>query len=144
MKKKRKKNKRKNKIKKKSLTKKKTNRPFKIKKKSKIRSKKKKIKKIIPKKFKKIKNKLNFNKAKKDSLALRLVKLQLSLKPGFNFRINFSLEKYIQGFFDKISETISNYKVLKQDEKENVDLKKLKMKEKLNWLLKNKKKKMRL
>ena len=124
MKKKRKKNKRKNKIKKKSLTNKKTNRPFKIKKKSKIRSKKK-IKKIIPKKFKKIKNKLNFNKAKKDSLALRLVKLQLSLKPGFNFRINFSLEKYIQGFFDKISETISNYKVLKQDEKRKRRLEKI-------------------
>ena len=116
MKKKRKKNKRKNKIKKKSLTNKKTNRPFKIKKKSKRRFKKK---------IKKIKNKLNFNKAKKDSLALRLVKWQLSLKPGFNFRINFSLEKYIQGFFDKISETISNYKVLKQYEKRKRRLEKI-------------------
>ena len=58
-------------------------------------------------------------------MALRLVKLQLSLKPGFNFRINFSLEKYIQGFFDKISETISNYKVLKQDEKRKRRLEKI-------------------
>ena len=139
MKKKRKKNKRKNKIKKKSLTNKKTNRPFKIKKKSKIRSKKK-IKKIIPKKFKKIKNKLNFNKAKKDSLALRLVKWQLSLKPGFNFRINFSLEKYIQGFFDKISETISNYKVLKQDEKRKRRLEKIENERKVKLAFEKQKK----
>ena len=131
MKKKRKKNKRKNKIKKKSLTNKKTNRPFKIKKKSKRRFKKK---------IKKIKNKLNFNKAKKDSLALRLVKLQLSLKPGFNFRINFSLEKYIQGFFDKISETISNYKVLKQDEKRKLRLEKIENERKVKLAFEKQKK----
>ena len=131
MKKKRKKNKRKNKIKKKSLTNKKTNRPFKIKKKSKRRFKKK---------IKKIKNKLNFNKAKKDSLALRLVKLQLSLKPGFNFRINFSLEKYIQGFFDKISETISNYKVLKQDEKRKRRLEKIENERKVKLAFEKQKK----
>ena len=131
MKKKRKKNKRKNKIKKKSLTNKKTNRPFKIKKKSKRRFKKK---------IKKIKNKLNFNKAKKDSLALRLVKWQLSLKPGFNFRINFSLEKYIQGFFDKISETISNYKVLKQDEKRKLRLEKIENERKVKLAFEKQKK----
>jgi hypothetical protein len=46
----------------------------------------------------------------------------LSLRPEFNFKINFSLEKYIQGFFDKISETISNYKILKYDEKRRLKL----------------------
>ena len=35
------------------------------------------------------------------------------------------MEKYIQGFFDKISETISNYKILKQDEKRRLRLEKI-------------------
>ena len=70
----------------------------------------------------------NHNKIKKidnNSLVLKLVKLQLSLKPQFNFKIKFSLEKYIQGFFDKISETISNYKILKDDEKRRLKLEKI-------------------
>ena len=58
----------------------------------------------------------------KDSIVLKLVKFQLSLKPQFKFKINFNLEKYIQGFFDKISETISNYKILKQDEKRRIKI----------------------
>ena len=61
-------------------------------------------------------------KISKDSIVLKLVKLQLSLKPQFKFKINFNLEKYIQGFFDKISETISNYKILKQDEKRRIKI----------------------
>ena len=51
--------------------------------------------------------------------------MQLSLKPKFDFKISFNLEKYIQGFFDKISETISNYKILKQDEKRRLKLEKI-------------------
>ena len=58
-------------------------------------------------------------------MALKLVKLQLSLKPQFNFKINFSLERHIQRFFDKISETISNYKILKNDEKRRIRLEKI-------------------
>ena len=54
-----------------------------------------------------------------------MVKFQLSFKPQFNLKINFSLEKYIQGFFDKISETISNYKVLKVEEKRRLRLEKI-------------------
>ena len=54
-----------------------------------------------------------------------MVRLQLSLKPQFDFKINFSLERYIQGFFDKISETISNYKILKIDEKRRLRLEKI-------------------
>ena len=49
----------------------------------------------------------------------------MSLKPQFNFKINFSLEKHIQGFFDKISETISDYKILKADEKRRQKLEKI-------------------
>ena len=82
----------------------------------------KKTKKIKLKKFKKIKKTYKPNKIPKDSIALKLVKLQLSLKPQFKFKINFNLEKYIQGFFDKISETLSNYKILKQDEKRRIKI----------------------
>ena len=96
----------------------------------------KKRKKIIKSKFKrtkkkrtkKIKNKIVYFKTKKvqkESLVSKFVKLQLSLKPQFNFKINFQLEKYIQSFFDKISETISNYKILKQDEKRRLKLEKI-------------------
>ena len=58
-------------------------------------------------------------------MALKLVKFQLSLRPNLNFKINFNLEKYIQKFFDKISETILNYKVLKNDEKRRLKIEKI-------------------
>jgi len=122
--------------KKRTKTKKSKKKIFKIKslKKSKknIKKRKKKIKKrnkvIKNKKRKKLKKIINSSKLKKnkdESLILKLVRLQLSLKPQFNFKINFSLEKYIQGFFDKISETISNYKILKIDEKRRLRLEKI-------------------
>ena len=96
----------------------------------------KKRKKILKKRSKRIKKKKFKNKkkillnsqvpkVKNESLTLKLVKLQLSLKPEFNFKISFSLEKYIQGFFDKISETISSYKILKHDEKRRLKLEKI-------------------
>ena len=67
----------------------------------------------------------NTRTSQKDTLLLKLVKLQLSLKPNFNLNINFNLEKYIQSFFDKISDTISNYRILKYDEKRRLRLEKL-------------------
>ena len=124
MKKKRKKIKKKNKIKKKKPINKKLKRAEKIRKKIKVKSKKK-VKKLKFKKSRITTKKTDINKAKKDSIALRLIKWQLSLKPEFNLKINFSLEKYIQGFFDRISETISNYKILKQDEKRRQRLEKI-------------------
>ena len=54
-----------------------------------------------------------------------LVKFQLSLKPQFNLKFNFSLEKHIQSFFDKISDTIDNYKILKIDEKRRIKIEKI-------------------
>ena len=139
MKKKRKKFKKKNKIKKKISRNRKSKRPIKGKKNSKIKSKKKN-KKIISKKVKIEKKRLSTIKAKKDSLALKLVKLQLSLRPEFNFKINFSLEKYIQGFFDKISQTISNYKILKQDEKRKQRLEKIENERKVKLAFEKQKK----
>ena len=87
--------------------------------------KKVKIKRLKRTKIKKTRHKFKIKKSQKESLVLKLVKLQLSLKPQFNFKINFSLEKHIQGFFDKISETISSYKVLKQDEKRRIQIEKI-------------------
>ncbi len=89
---------------------------------------KRKIKKLKKRKFLKSKNKVlipRIKKTQRESLVLKLVKLQLSLKPQFNFKINFNLERNIQRFFDKISDTISSYKVLKDDEKRRQRLEKI-------------------
>ena len=127
MKKKQKKSKKNKKFKKKAISSKgsKKSRKTSKNKKKKFKKKSKKTKKV---KSRNIKKKISYLKIKKnpsDSLTLKLVKLQLSLKPQFNFKINFSLEKYIQGFFDKISETISSYKTLKYDEKRRLKLEKI-------------------
>ena len=139
MKKRQKKSKKKKSIKKKFSNKKKIKTIGKIKKRhkksNKIRTKKKRTKKL-----KKNNDFINIKKAKKDSFALKLVKLQLSLKPEFNLKINFSLEKYIQGFFDKISETISNYRILKHDEKRRLRLEKIEGERKEKIAIENKKK----
>jgi len=87
--------------------------------------KKKKIKKNKKKRFKiikKNKEKIIIKKFKSESLVLKFIKFQMSLKPQFNFNFNFNLEKYIQRFFDKISETISDYKILKSDEKRRLKI----------------------
>ena len=89
------------------------------------KKKKKKIKKNKRRKIQKVPANIDLKKARKESLILKLVRLQLSLKPQFNLKLNFSLEKYIQRFFDKISESISNYKILKIDEKRRLKLEKI-------------------
>ena len=94
------------------------------KKKTSIKKTKRKKKIVSVRIKKKLLNK-TVKKNLKESLILKLVKFQLSFKPQFNLKINFSLEKYIQGFFDKISETISNYKVLKVEEKRRLRLEKI-------------------
>jgi hypothetical protein len=98
--------------------------------------------KIKKRKVKNIKKKIIYSKVKKiekESLVLKLIKLQLSLKPQFDFKINFNLEKYIQGFFDKISETISSYKLLKNDEKRRLKLEKIEKERNEKIELENKK-----
>ena len=45
---------------------------------------------------------------------LKMINFQNSLKPQINFKINFRIEKYIQAFFDKIANTISDYKQTKE------------------------------
>ena len=91
----------------------------KINKKNQVKAKKKNISKVKEKTKKKI-----LNKPKEKSFLLKIINFQNSLKPEFKFRINFNIEKYIQAFFDKISETISNYKTLKKDEQRRIKLEK--------------------
>ena len=88
-------------------------------------AKKKPIKKIIVK--------------KKERLISKIIKLQHSLKPEFNLKINFSLEKYIQRFFDKIANTILDYKILKAEDKRNRKLEEIEKKQKEEILLQKQK-----
>tara|TARA_B100000902_G_scaffold93767_1_gene96830 strand:+ start:486 stop:1673 length:1188 start_codon:yes stop_codon:yes gene_type:complete len=122
-----KKNKKKVNTKKKSKIKKKVQKQKKAQKQKRSKDKKKvkKQKRVKLKRFKKNKDNFNFQKAKGDSFALKLVKLQLLMKPKFDFKFNFNLEKYIQSFFDKISDTISNYRVLKLEENRRLKLEKI-------------------
>ena len=60
----------------------------------------------------------------------RIIKLQYFLKPEFNYKINFSLEKYIQAFFDIFANKIVEYKVLKEEEKRERKLIEIEIKEK--------------
>ena len=92
---------------------------------------KKKSKKTKPKlkssNIKKLKNKITNNKTRKPqkkNLILKVINFQNSLKPEIKFKINFSIEKYIQAFFDKIASTIFQYKTLKKDEARRLVLEK--------------------
>ena len=71
--------------------------------------------------LKKVKIK-KFKKPTKQNFILKLINFQNSLKPKINFRINISIEKYIQAFFDKIANTISEYKIAKKDEARRIEL----------------------
>ena len=87
----------------------------------KIKSKSKKLKKNNKRSKKKsVKPKV----PKKQNFILKVINFQNSLKPEINFKINFSFEKYIQAFFDKIASTISQYKILKKDEERRLKLEK--------------------
>ena len=105
-------------VKKKSPAKKKTP----VKKKSPAK-KKTSVKKKSP--VKKIKKKLfKFKKIKKENFLLKIINFQKSFKLKIKLKINFSLKKYIQAFFDKIENTISEYKILKKDEARRLKLEK--------------------
>ena len=127
MKKKQKKLKKKTKIKKKTKPRKASKKISKIKKSLK-KTKKKRIskrKKTKVTKSKRISYRTQVKKVQKDSFVLKLIKFQLSLKPQFNFKLHLIIERYVQSFFDKISETISNYKVLKSEEKRRIKIEKI-------------------
>jgi hypothetical protein len=91
---------------------------------------------------KKIKKKLfKFQKIKKENFLLKIINFQNSFKLKIKLKINFSLEKYIQAFFDKIENTISEYKILKKDEARRLKLEKQENERLEKIELENKKKK---
>ncbi|MBD1151764.1 hypothetical protein IDH08_00070 [Pelagibacterales bacterium SAG-MED22] len=82
------------------------------------------LKKKKVKNYKKIK-KVSISKVKKkQNFILKLINFQNSLKPQFKFNLNLNFEKYIQGFFDKIANTIDQYKIIKKDEARRIKLEK--------------------
>ena len=102
--------------------------------------KKTSVKKKSP--VKKIKKKLfKFQKIKKENFLLKIINFQNSFKSKIKLKINFSLEKYIQAFFDKIENTISEYKILKKDEARRLKLEKQENERLEKIELENKKKK---
>ena len=76
-------------------------------------------------KIKKLKKGVKKKQYKKNNLISKIVKLQLSIKPNFKLKLNLNIEKYIQSFFDKISETIVEYKTAKEDQKRIIKLEKI-------------------
>ena len=103
----------KNSIKKKPLAKKKVKKIINKKRKKNLKIKKNtNNKKKISKNIKKNKKKQKVNTKKKVTVISRVVTLQNSLKPEFNFKINFSLEKYVQALNEEryYSDTVENYK----------------------------------
>ena len=86
--------------------------------------KKPKLKTVNTKKLKINYKNFKLRKLKKEDFILKIINFQNSLKPKINFQINFSLEKYIQAFFDKIANTIIQYKELKKDETRRLKLEK--------------------
>ena len=104
--------------------------------------KKKKIVKLRKnnQKRKIIKKKIKVKNTEKNSVILKLIKFQLSLKPELNLSFFSKIEKIIQSFFDKVSETISNYKILKTDEIRRRKIEKVENERKEKIALANKKK----
>ena len=92
-------------------------------KKVKVRQKKTSKKRKL-KKFKKVIKKNKFIESKQSNFLLKVVNFQNSIKPDLKFKFNFGFEKYIQAFFDKIADTISQYKTLKKDEARRLKLEK--------------------
>ena len=101
----------------------------------KISVKKRSVKKISVKKrsVKKIPVK------KRVGLIVRIIELQHSLKQVINFKINFSLEKHIQAFFDIFANKILEYKILKVEDKRKRKLDEIEKEEKERILLQKQK-----
>ncbi len=118
-------------VKKRSSKNKKSNKNiFKKKKNKKTNFKRKKSKKLSIKKSK-IKT--------KESFLFKIIEVQNSLNSVFKFNFNFSLEKYIQNFFDKISNTISDYQILKAEDKRKRKIQEIEQKERDRIFLQKKK-----
>ncbi len=127
-------------IKKKSFKKKKFS---KNKRSKKIRSKTKKIKKLKklarPKKSRIIKSKTKYKFKNKTSIKTNKIRVSSKTKQAilaiiriqdkFKFNINFSLDKFLLGFFQSIANTIDNFKIILAEERERKKQQKIKLME---------------
>jgi len=90
-----------------------------------IKSKANEVNRYVKLEFKKTKIVVRHQKKKikynSKSLILKLVRLQNKLQPKFKFRINFGLEKVVQGFFQKIADKVYEYKFIKAEEKRRLN-----------------------
>ena len=86
-------------------------------KKNKIIRKKKSIKR--QKKIKTKKKKPIKIAKKSDKFLLKIIELHHSLKPEFKIKFNpiVSIDNFLQKFFQKVSDTISKYEILKDEQK---------------------------
>ena len=97
---------------------------------------KKPIKKLINQKGFKVKRKLKFikknikNIKKKQrkiprtskNVILKIIRFQDKLKPKFNFNFFENTKKFIKGFFQKITDTIEDYNIIKEGERKRKKL----------------------
>ena len=97
---------------------------------------KKHIKKLINQKGFKVKRKLKFIKKKIKNIKrkqrkiprtsknaiLKIIRFQDKLKPKFNFNFFESTKKFIKGFFQKITDTIEDYNIIKEEERKRKKL----------------------
>ena len=99
------------------------NQKIKIKKNKKIKSKK-----INKGKSSRKKNKKQISKIKTESIILKTVRFQESLKNKFSFNFNFNflvIDQFISKFFQKIDDKINEFKEIKAEEKRRIKLEKL-------------------
>ena len=93
---------------------------------------KKRIKKIKKNTSLRTKHKIiksRYNK-KKNLFLIKFIRFQEDFLQKFKFKINFSLDRKIQSFFDAIDEKIQAYKVIRAEEKAKIKLKELERVEK--------------
>ena len=97
---------------------------------------KKTIKKLINQKGFKVKRKLKFIKKNIKNIKrkqrkiprtsknaiLKIIRFQDKLKPKFNFNFFESTKKFIKGFFKKITDTIEDYNIIKEEERKRKKL----------------------
>jgi len=95
--------------------------------------KKRSIKKKKPTKKRPIKKRPIKKKERKISSAsknriLKIIRFQDKLKPKFDFNINFteSIKNFFNSFFQKISDSIEDYKVIKEEERRRKKLEEIK------------------
>ena len=100
---------------------------------------KKPIKKLINQKGFKVKRKLKFIKKKIKNIKrkqrkiprtsknaiLKIIRFQDKLKPKFNFNFFESTKKFIKVFFQKITDTIEDYNIIKEGERKRKKLEKI-------------------